>query len=124
GMSFGASADEKTLNLMGLNDFNSHSVLSWLNERVSAVIEDADTDKLKLSSKAFKGYPQNDEPSIEQALQAPRGSGSGKGGVTVMSNVGTGLYYAGKSSNQLITIKVKTGFLSSKKLTINSPRTG
>ena len=123
-MNFASAADEETLNLMGLDDFNSHSVMAWLNERVSAVIEDTDTDKLKLSSKAFKDYPQNGEPNIEQALQAPRGGGSRGGGVTVMSNVGTGLYYAGKSSNQLITIKVKTGFLSSKKLTINSPRTG
>jgi len=122
-MRFGAAADPLTLKVMGLEDVNTSSLLDWLSDRVSVVIEDVDVDKLNLKAKRFFNYPRNAEPTIEKPLVAPSTGGVSKG-VTVMSNIGTGLYFAGKSSQQLFTLKVKSGFLSSKSFDIKSPRTG
>lgn len=122
-MPFSQSADPRTLEILEINDLNATTAHNWLLDRVSAVIEDVDTDHLKLTAQAFARYPVTDEASIEKALPAPA-DGSGGRGVTVMSNIGTGLYYAGKTSSQLFSLKIKTGFLSSKIFTITSPRTG
>lgn len=121
--SFAHSADPRTLTIMELDDLNSDSAYNWLRDRVSAVIEDTDLDKLNIRGRAFSDYPRNEAAVIEQSLPAPS-DGSGGRGVTVMSNIGTAIYYAGKTSNQLYSVKVKTGFLSSKKIEVTSPRSG
>lgn len=121
--SFSHSADPRTLAVLEIDDLNSDSAYSWLRARVSAVVEDTNIDNLKISGRRFSNYPRNDAPIIEQALPAPS-DGSGGKGVTVMSNIGTAIYYAGKTSNQLYRVKVKTGFLSSKMIEVTSPRAG
>ncbi len=120
---FGQSGEVETLQIMGIDDVNSTTLLDWLTERVSVVIEDTDIPNLKIKSESFNRYPRNNDPIIEKARPAPR-TGSGSKGVTVMSNIGTGLYYAGKTTSKLFTLKVRTGFLSSKSFEIKSPRTG
>lgn len=122
-MRFSSAADPLTLKVMELEDINTTSLLDWLSDRVSVVIEDVPVDRLKLKAKRFSNYPRNAEPTIEKPLVAPPTSGGSKG-VTVMSNIGTALYFAGKSSQQLFTLKVKSGFLSSRSYEIQSPRTG
>lgn len=119
---FAKAADSRTLELLNVNDLNSDTAYNWLRARVSSVIEDSDVNKLKISAKASQAYPNNQDPTIETALPAPRQGGSK--GVTVMSNIGTALYYAGKTNNQLYTLKVKTGLFSSKKIPLTSPRSG
>mgnify|MGYP003641614927 CR=1 FL=1 len=122
-MSFSQSADQRTLELLEINDLNADTAYSWLRDRVSVVIEDTDVTKLKIKAQNFSGYPSNQPAIIEKAMPRPA-TGGGSKGVTVMSNIGTGLYYAGKTASQLFTLKVKTGFLSSKSFQIVSPRTG
>ncbi|MFX3675471.1 MAG: hypothetical protein ACN6I6_00385 [bacterium] len=122
-MSFSQSADPKTLELLEINDLNAVSAYQWLRDRVSVVIEDTDVTKLKIKAQNFSRYPVNQPAIVEKAMPRPA-TGNGSKGVTVMSNIGTGLYYAGKTANQLFTLKVKTGFLSSKSYQIVSPRTG
>lgn len=121
--SFAHSADPRTLSIMELDDLNSESAYKWLRDRVSAVVEDTNLDNLNIRGRNFTNYPNNEAPVIEQSLPAPSNRPDGKG-VTVMSNIGTAIYYAGKTSNQLYRVKIKTGFLSSKKVEVTSPRSG
>lgn len=120
---FSHTADEKTLQLMGLNDLNAHSASNWLKKRVTAVVEDIDTNRLSFTARPYNHYPQTSAPTIESAISRPR-NGESAPGVTVMSNIGTAIYHAGKSAEVMYTLKIRTGFFSNKSILIDSPRAG
>ena len=44
--------------------------------------------------------------------------------LTVMTNIGTALYFNGKTKHQLLSFNLATGFLKSSSILINSPRAG
>src|SRR5690606_14610115 len=109
-LNFAHAAEQKTLDLMRLSDLNGASSLEWLNQRVSYILEDGDTSSLSLRALPFSNYPNNGETVIENASPRPSTRGGSQGGVTVMSNIGTALYFSGKTSDKLLTLNVKTGF--------------
>jgi hypothetical protein len=118
---FKKDAGSETLKVMEIDSLDSKTLADWLSSRVSYVIHDQKFTKLKLFQAArFWDYEYpNIKPIIEQAKVKPTGNG-----VTVMSNIGTAIYYTGKSNNSLLGIKIKTGILKSKKVNMTSPRTG
>ncbi len=122
-LDFRKEADEETLKVLGLQNLNSETAVKWLEDRVQVVIEETDSKKLekkiKVEERFYNFENAGVEPTIERATSTPSGKG-----VTVMSNLGAALYYAGKSSRNLFSYKIKTGFMKSETIKFSSPRSG
>lgn len=122
-MDFHANADDETLKVMGLQKLNAEVATSWLEDRVQFVIEDTDWKKLESKIKIEQAYYNFENSDIKPTLETPTSKPSGKG-VTVMSNLGAALYYAGKDSKSLFSFPVKTGMFKKETVKFSSPRAG
>ncbi|GAB4408258.1 MAG: hypothetical protein OHK0056_09140 [Bacteriovoracaceae bacterium] len=127
---FASESDEESLKILGVDDINSHTMHKWLTDRVQYVIDDREPiEKLKLDiAERFYSYenasiiPDMETPGLGPVfIDNTRQKGQA---VTVMSNVGTVLYLAGKSSKQLLQVKIPLTLFKSDKIRVTSPRTG
>lgn len=128
---FGATATAETLKVMGLTTLNAETATSWLNKRVSYVISEnaLSTYSLLVKRIIFVDQQNVDYPNaniipyaIDKSVNLISASDEG---FTVMSNIGTALYYGGKSERQIYGMKISRGLLKkAEKVAVTSPRTG
>ena len=123
GLDFHLDTDEETLKVMGLQRLNSETAVKWLEDRVQYVIEETASAKLEKNIKIEQNFYNFEnahiDPTIERATSKPTGKG-----VTVMSNLGAALYYAGKSSKSLFSYPIKIGTFKKESVKFSSPRSG
>lgn len=110
------------LKVLELNHLTNDSVVNWLEDRIQVVISNTPFSdmKIKVVDNNYS-YPYNrkdERPVLENLLETKKIQAT-----TVMSNIGTAIYYAGKQKNVLWQMKIKARGLK-KKQNITSPRTG
>jgi hypothetical protein len=129
---FGSVANPATLKVMGLATLDAQTATNWLNKRVSYIVSENALSIFNLLVKRVifverKGVDFPNAaiiPYSQQASDIQNGFGS-EAGFTVMSNVGSALYYAGKKEKQVYGLKISKGLLhSAEKVAITSPRSG
>lgn len=123
---FSAKANPMTLNVMGLSALNSSTATEWLNQRVNYVISEKALSLFNLLIKRVV-YVETKNVDFPNADITPYSTGgvNAEEGFTVMSNIGSGLYYAGKKERQVYGMKVSRGFLHrSERVAVTSPRAG
>lgn len=126
---FKGDTSEQTLKLMGLNSLNAVSAEDWLEERVNYVIEENALSPLKLLLKKSifierEGVLFPNPNSVPHAL-ATGHLAAEEEGMVVMSNIGAGLYMAGKAEKKVYGMKISRGLLKpGLKVAVESPRTG
>lgn len=132
-LNFSSEQDEESLKILGVQSVDSQSMYQWLTDRVQYIIDDREPiDKLKLDiAQNFYQYPNHGViPDMELPGRGPvlldkiESHTANQGAVTVMSNIGTVLYLAGKSANQLLQVKIPLSLFKSDKILVTSPRTG
>lgn len=101
--------------------FNSQtigsSLFSWLKERVTYIVgEKFDLEKNIEVVEEIQEYHDKESPVIEKPSKEPENSGTVK---TIMSNIGSAVYFAGKDSRSLMGLKINGDTVP-----IRSPRTG
>lgn len=138
-LSFNNSSEE-TLNTMkdiyGLSTIDALSLDSWLDERVNYVIKQTPQGFLSMVRtiirfgvpKYYSTWPNTPLPRVPEGLGLEGEPNEKKKVYTVMANIGTALYYAGKKSrNYAYGYRFKTGMipvLNIKKIYATSPRVG
>lgn len=123
--SFTQEPQEETLKVFGLESFDTDDVEKWLDQRVSHIIKDRSYDSLKLKTlNYFFPYENpNDFPEIE-SYATPNKTEKEIKEMTVMSNIGTAIYYSGKRSQRLLGLRIKRGLFKYRTVEVNSPRVG
>jgi hypothetical protein len=121
GLSFRAVPDQKTLDAFETKTFDTKYLTKWLFDRVQVIIEDKSTNEFTINVKDNNWPFENPGliPTLETSNIRPS-----KNGVVAMSNTGTGLYYLGKSQNNLLEIEVPTSWKNKVVVPITSPRAG
>ena len=123
--SFHNEASEETLKIFDFQKFDNESVVSWLNQRVNYIIDEKNYSKLKIETiDYFFPYENpNDLPEIDVDITDNE---SDKDNLTIMSNIGTAIYYSGKKSQRLLGIKIKEekGWWNYIDVPVRSPRAG
>jgi len=129
---FSAKTNKETLKTMGLNNLNSATASDWLNNRVNYIVSEKALSLFNLLVRrvVFVDNQDVDFPnptvipySIGNALDAT--SDADEEGFTVMSNIGTALYFGGKQQRSVYGMKISRGLLrKAEKVAVTSPRTG
>lgn len=116
--------DAETLRILGVDNLSTPTMVKWLADRVQYVVEERDIEKFKISlSRENFIYPNPGQlPNID--VPPAQLLSDASGGVTIMSNLGTAFYFLGKLSNELLRLRIRTGFLKFEKIDITSPRVG
>lgn len=132
-LKFKQETEEGTNELMEVDSLTAATASDWLGKRVNYVIEENALSVLKLLIKKTvyverEGvqYPNAGvlPYSIDPANKASL-FGADEEGVVVMSNIGAGLYMAGKNDSKLYGMKISRGLLKKgEKVSVTSPRTG
>ncbi|MBT3585176.1 MAG: hypothetical protein HN509_09725 [Halobacteriovoraceae bacterium] len=124
GLSFKKEASAETLKVFGIDSLDAETLASWLEARVQYVIRDQKVEDMKLDAKPFNGFENSGvTPIIERGTPRPA-TPDGKKGVTVMSNIGAALYYAGKSTGNLFELTIPKKGFGNYKVKLSSPRSG
>lgn len=130
---FKGEAEVETLKLMGMTNLNSATATGWLEDRVSYVIEENALSLVKLLIKKVifverEGVTFPNAGVIPFSIDPANKSSSmfsEEEGVTVMSNIGAGLYMGGKNERKVYGIKISRGLLKKGiKVPVESPRAG
>lgn len=124
-LKFKGDASASDLKILGLNTLTTDSAKNWLEQRVNYVIEeDAFTIVKLLLKKVIQverdnvTFPNQDKVPYALGLDESKG-------VTVMSNIGAGLYMGGKQERKVYSMKISRGLLKkSIKAVVESPRVG
>lgn len=119
------------LKIMKLSDVNTRSIRDWLEERVKYVIEENSLSVLNMLKKKIV-YVEKENISYPNSHVLPFALNMSLDiveaedeGVTIMSNIGAGLYLAGKEEEKLYGMKISQGILRNPiKVLIDSPRVG
>ena len=131
------SSPQKLKEVMGISSLNSSTANEWLNQRVNYVISE---NALSLFSLLIKRVIYKDRENVDfpnadvipysldkdasKTLSAIS-TDSPEKAMTVMSNIGSALYYGGKSDKTVYGMRISRGFLkASEKVAVNSPRVG
>ncbi|MBC7428983.1 MAG: hypothetical protein H7336_10250 [Bacteriovorax sp.] len=133
-LKFKPTAEVGSLKVMGLETLNAQTASKWLNERVNYVIEENALSVLKLLIKKTIQVEREGVSfpnagvlpySLDPKNKASTLFNAAGEGVVVMSNIGSGLYMAGKNENKVYALKVSRGLLKkATKVVIESPRAG
>lgn len=130
-LKFSSDTSNETLKLMGLGTLNSQTASDWLGERVNYVIEENALSLLKLLVKKVifveRNYVTFPNANVLPYSLDPKNKAMNEegGGVTVMSNIGAGLYLGGKQESMLYGMKISRGLLKKPiKVVVESPRAG
>lgn len=131
-LKFKPSAEEGTLKLMGVSELNAQTATNWLSERVNYVIEENALSVLKLLIKKSVyverqgvDFPNNDVLPYSMDPKNKASLFNEEEGVVVMSNIGAGLYMAGKNESKVYGMKISRGLLKKGiRVSVESPRSG
>lgn len=126
---FKGDTAEENLKLLGLSSLNAATAEDWLEERVNYVIEENALSPLKLLLKKSIFVERENvnfpNPGILPHALATSHMSEEEEGIVVMSNIGAGLYMAGKAERKVYGMKISRGLLKSGlKVAVESPRTG
>lgn len=127
---FSGETSAEDLAILGVDHVDSVRMKDWLTDRVQYIIDDSEPiDRLKLDvANRYYVYPETGVfPDMESVASGPVFGfqmPKAERAVTVMSNVGTVLYMAGKSSKQLLQVKIPLSLFKADKILVTSPRTG
>lgn len=124
-LKFKGDTTPENLRILGLNSLDANTSTKWLEDRVNYVIEENAFSVVKLLIKKViqverEGvtFPNQDVVPYALGLDDQKA-------VTVMSNIGTGLYLAGKQERKVYSMKISRGLLKkSIKAVAESPRVG
>jgi len=130
-LKFKSQASARTLEVMKLENLTAQSASAWLNERVNYIVAEKDVSIKRLllglaiyTENDFQLYP-NPESNPLNDLNEMMGLTNKTEAVTVMSNIGAGVYMLGKQQSKLYGLKVSRGLLrKQRKIPITSPRVG
>lgn len=125
------STSSRTLQVMGMNNLDANTASQWLNERVSYIIAEKDANIKRIllglaiyTENDFQLYP-NPETNPLDNLNELTSNLEKSNAVTVMSNIGSGVYMLGKQQQKLYGLKVSRGFLKKqRRIPVTSPRVG
>ena len=125
------TASPRTLQVMGLETLDSASSSKWLNERVSYIIAEKDASLKRIllglaiySEKDFQLYPNPATNPLDNINELTSNVEKAEA-VTVMANIGAGVYMLGKQQQRLYGLKVSRGILKKqRRIPITSPRVG
>lgn len=125
------STSSRTLQVMGMNNLDANTASQWLNERVSYIIAEKDANIKRIllglaiyTENDFQLYP-NPETNPLDNLNELTSNLEKSNAVTVMSNIGAGVYMLGKQQQKLYGLKVSRGFLKKqRRIPVTSPRIG
>lgn len=125
------AASPRTLQVMGLESLDSASSSKWLNERVSYIIAEKDASLKRIllglaiySEKDFQLYPNSATNPLDNINELTSNLEKAEA-VTVMANIGAGVYMLGKQQQKLYGLKVSRGILKKqRRIPITSPRVG
>jgi hypothetical protein len=131
-LKFKTSPEEGTLKLMGVSELNAQTATNWLSERVNYVIEENALSVLKLLIKKSVyverqgvDFPNNDVLPYSMDPKNKASLFNEEEGVVVMSNIGAGLYMAGKNESKVYGMKISRGLLKKGiRVSVESPRSG
>ena len=129
---FKSDANPETLKVMGLSSLNAQTATEWLNARVNYIISENALSFFNLLIKRVVfvetknvDFPNSKIIPYSMDKQIVQNGLNAEGGFTVMSNIGSALYLAGKQQSQVYGMKVSRGFLhKSEKVAVTSPRAG
>lgn len=124
-------ASSRTLQVMGVNNLDSASASKWLNERVNYIIAEKDATIKRIllglaiyTEKDFQIYPNPGSNPLDNINELTSGLEKAEA-VTVMSNIGAGVYMLGKQQQKLYGLKVSRGLLKKqRRIPVTSPRVG
>ncbi len=130
-MKFTGTTSPEDLKIIGLDTLNAQSASAWLSERVNYVIEENAFSVLKLLVKKVitverTGVTFPNPDAIPYGLNSTNNSLLNEQEVfTIMSNIGAGIYLAGKQEGKVYGMKISRGLLKkSIKAVVESPRVG
>lgn len=131
-LKFNTVTDEGTLKLMGVSELDAQTATNWLSERVNYVIEENALSFFKLLIKKSVyverqgvDFPNNDVLPYSMDPNNKASLFNEEEGVVVMSNIGAGLYMAGKSESKVYGMKISRGLLKKRiRVSVESPRSG
>jgi len=129
-LKFSGETSAEDLSILGVDHVDAARMKDWLTDRVQYIIDDSEPiDRLKLDvASRYYVYPEVSVfPDMESVASGPVFGfqiPKAERAVTVMSNIGAVLYMAGKSSKQLLQVKIPLSLFKADKVLVNSPRTG
>lgn len=121
----------RTLEIMKMEKLDSGSATKWLNDRVSYIIAEKDASLSRILSglaiyteKDFQLYPNASTNPLND-LNELMGTTEKSNAVTIMANIGAGVYMLGKQQQRLYGLKISRGFLKKqRRVPVTSPRVG
>lgn len=100
-ISYPVQDDAESRRVMGLQQLSGESLMTWLEDRVQYVLGESYEIERNIVSTG-RGYVYEnpgEEPVIENPARGPVSGGTVK---TIMTNVGTAVYFAGRQSGMLL----------------------
>lgn|GEM_PF-775248 len=115
--------DEQMIRIMGFpGPVNSDWLVYWLQQRLQYVVKEdfkLDQSSIYVAQSGYSFDNQNDNPTLPQVLKTPESTPNSQV-QTVMTNIGGAVYFAGKTSGNLLGLKIDgIGNVS-----LTSPRVG
>lgn len=133
---FKSEASKETLKVMEMTTLNAQTASNWLDKRVNYVVSENALSVFNLLVKRIIFVDQSDV-DFPNAGVTPYSLGqmivknyveklnADEEGFTVMSNIGTALYFGGKSERKVYGMKISRGLLKkAEKVAVRSPRAG
>ncbi|MGZ3725875.1 MAG: hypothetical protein ACXWQQ_08740 [Pseudobdellovibrio sp.] len=114
--------DTKLQGLMGLQSNDGLTVLNWVANRVTQIVPENFDLKSNIYVANDSYFPEpSDLPVINMPTKTPDDGKNGSGPTvsTIMSNIGSGIYYAGKMQHAMLGLNI-----DGKKIDMTSPRMG
>ena len=129
-LKFKGDTSAEDLKIIGLRKVDTSSATGWLSERVNYVIEENAFTLPKLLIKKVisverSGVTFPNQDVLPYGLANDMINEEEEKGITVMSNIGAGIYMGGKQQKQVYSLKISRGLLKkSIKAVVESPRVG
>jgi hypothetical protein len=118
-----SNISKEELAILGLKELSANSANKWLSDRIEYITESVDNNQLnKILKVSSRPYPYSNPgilPIIEESDVEPSGEG-----VTVMSNLGAGIYNWGKTVGRLVSMEMNTENEGRHFVSLTSPRSG
>lgn len=124
-LNFKTAADSETLKVLGIDKLNSLVLSNWLEDRVKYIIEDTSSKLIRKRIRIEERLYNFENPSARVTLEiAAAKLANSSASVTVMSNIGSLMYFSGKSEQILYSYPVRSGVLKKEYVKVSSPRSG
>ncbi len=124
---FRTNPDIKTLKILGIDQLNSETLVSWLNDRIKYIIEEDafKTSNILLKKSLFVERENVTYPNVKSRTDTQNSTNAKSNSRVTMTNVSAEYYIKGKKESKLYGVKI-TPSNSNKSISvrIDSPRAG